>query len=145
MLVKLKKLHECAELPKQMTDGSAGFDVVGASRVAVPGEKSMIYDLGFSAEIPKGHVLKFYIRSSLAFNHDISISNDVPIIDSDYRGPIKIKLTYYGMSNKKPDWPYVGDRIAQALLEKTVKTSYEWVDELNETERGTGGFGSTGA
>ena len=69
----------------------------------------------------------------------------VSLIDADYLGTIKVKLTYDGPVSYRPDWPMVGDRIAQAMLVKNVKTDLVEVDEIDkETERGDGGFGSTG-
>ena len=142
MDVLIKRLHDKAKLPIFKTDGSACADVVSVTRT--PDGQSMIYELGFAMQIPKGYHIKVNSRSGHGFSDNIRLCNSVGIIDSDYRGPVLVKLQYDGPHYITPDWPWVGDRVAQFELVKNVKTKYEWADELDETERGSGGFGSTG-
>ena len=92
---------------------------------------------------PSGYDIDLYIRSSLAFKKDFILTNSVGIIDNGFRGIVKVKLTYVGTS-AVPDWPRIGDRIAQGRLLKKIKTTFEEVDDAKETERGEGGFGSSG-
>jgi len=105
----------------------------------------MLYDTGLVFDIPDGYHIKVYSRSGQGFKYDMRLCNSTGIIDSDYLGTIKVKLTYDGPVSYRPDWPHVGDRVAQAMLVKNVKTDLIEVEEIEkETERGEDGFGSTG-
>lgn len=139
MKCKVKLCHEDAVAPRYATDGSACFDFVAVSRI-VNGQTA-IYDTGLSFEPPKGYAIKIYPRSGLAFNSNIRISNCVPVIDGDFRGTVKIKLI---RDDGNEPFPIVGDRIAQGELCKVINVEFEEVEELTETKRGNGGFGSTG-
>lgn len=134
--IKFKRLHPRAKIPTKQTDGAAAFDVIATSR------EGSIYGLGFAVAIPKGYHLALYSRSGHGFKGDKRLANCVGIVDSDYRGEIKVKLTYDGEGYE--DWPYVGDRIAQCMLVRNIKTTWTEVEELDETDRGEDGFGSTG-
>lgn len=145
MKLPVKRTHPKAVMPKFQTDGAACFDLVSVTRKP-EGDRSMIYDTGLVFDIPEGYHIKVYSRSGHGFKYDMRLCNSTGIIDSDYIGTIKVKLTYDGPVSYRPDWPYVGDRIAQAMLVKNVKTDLVEVDEIKkQTERGTGGFGSTGS
>lgn len=136
MQVKIKKLHKNATIPTYATDGSACLDVTVAEYL---GDNT--YSTGIAFEIPEGHVMLFYGRSGLAFKHGARLANGVGVIDSDYRGDVRVKLSY--------DMPQthvieVGDRIGQVMIVPYPRVEFVEVNELDETERGKGGFGSTG-
>jgi len=151
MKVKVKKLYPDAQLPTYATDGSAAFDIYAY----MPEEKSCrikpgfygTFETGLSFEIPEGHVLLIYSRSGHGFNSNVRLSNAVGVLDADYRGSLRVKLI--NDSNERADYYkhiniYHGDRIAQGIIMPYPKVEFEEVDELSETQRGTGGFGSTG-
>jgi len=143
MKLPYKRNHPAAVPPKFAHDTDACFDLTAATRE--PHGRSMVYDTGLVFNIPDGYHIKVYSRSGLGFKYDMRLCNSTGIIDSDYLGTIKVKLTYDGPVSYRPDWPMVGDRIAQAMLVKNVKTDLVEVDEIDkETERGDGGIGSTG-
>lgn len=136
MKVKIRKLHPDAVIPTYATDGSGAFDLTAVTR------DGKVYGTGLAFEVPKGHVLYIYSRSGHGFNGDMRLANAVGIIDSDYRGEVKVKLTYDG--DGYADWPYIGDRIAQGIILKVPHIEFEEVEELSETQRGVNGFGSSG-
>ena len=143
MNVKIKKLIALATLPKYATTGASCFDLVYAgveSQIINPGS-SRVLNTGLAFEIPEGWCMKVYSRSGHGFNYDVSLSNSVGVIDSDYRGEVKVKL------RNDSDMPFVvttGDRIAQAEIVPAWQHDFAVVWDLSETERGEGGFGSTG-
>ena len=142
MKLKFVKLLSKAINPKFAHDDDACFDIYAAARGGVNG-LSRVYDTGLALIPPHGYNVDLYIRSSLAFKNDFILTNSVAVIDNGYRGSVKVKITYTG--NGKPEWPMVGDRIVQGRLVKKIKTDIEeWENEIDETERGEGGFGSTG-
>ena len=141
--MKIKKLDSRATIPTYGTKYSAGADiyaVVDTPIVIRPGETKMI-QTGLSLEIPNGYVGLIYARSGLASKNGIAPANKVGVIDSDYRGELMIAL--YNQSNSN----YIvenGLRIAQLVITPYIQVEFEEVEELNSTERGQGGFGSTG-
>jgi len=139
MKLKVKRLSEKAVVPKYATDGAACFDLVAISRKIVG--DTATYDTGLAFEAPKGYVLLVYSRSGHGFNDGLRLSNCVGVVDADYRGEVKVKLQ---SDQQNPWWPQVGDRVAQAMLVKLPAIELEEVEELSETKRGEGGFGSTG-
>ena len=130
-------------LPSYETSGSAGMDVcaaVNAEITILPGQVKVV-PTGFAVAIPAGLEIQVRPRSGLAINHGIAIVNAPGTIDSDYRGEVKIGLV--NLSNK----PYCirrGDRIAQLVVAPIVRASFTVVGELDQTDRGSGGFGHTG-
>lgn len=140
--LKIKLLDDNAVMPYFATDGAACFDIVATS--VKPHGNGRIYTTGLAFEIPDGYGLDVFSRSGHGFNYDLSLANSVGIIDPDYKGELMVKLKYAGPLSMAPDWPQVGDRIAQARLVKLVPTKLVQVDELSETDRGEGGLGSTG-
>ena len=138
MKVKLRKLHPNAVIPTYATDGDGAFDLTATSK------QGQVYGTGLAIEVPKGHVLYIYGRSGLAFKEDIRLANAVGIVDSGFRGEIKVKLTYDGQPYNAPYWPSVGDRIAQGIILKVPHIEFEEVEELSDTQRGVNGFGSSG-
>ena len=148
MKIKIKKLHDNAKMPTRGTSSAAGFDLY------VPETTFLFRDIpqkvrtGLAFEIPEGYVGVVYSRSSSARD---GIVITPLLVDSDYRGEVFVLATYLG--EVEPDNPRKlggslmiteGERIAQMRLEKLTDTEYEWADELSETARGTGGYGSTG-
>ena len=141
MKLGIKKLHSNAELPEFQTEGAACFDLVATGRESYMG--GMLYGTGIAMDIPDGYHVKIYSRSGHGFKHGIRLANGTGIIDSDYTGEVMVKLV---SDTDVPhfDWPYVGDRIAQAMLCRNVKTEIVEVEEIKKTKRGDKGFGSTG-
>ena len=144
MRVKIKKLREGARLPARATSGSAGADLyacIGSSVTINPGELKII-PTGIAIMLPDASCAAFlYARSGLGVKHGICLSNGVGVIDSDYRGEVCVGLC--NVSGK----PYTiepGERIAQMVVAPVCIPEYILSDELDSTERGEGGFGSTG-
>ena len=141
--VLIKRLSENIELPKYETSGSSGMDLAANVDVQVkidPG-KSSIIPTGISLSIPKNFEVQIRPRSGLAAKNQISILNTPGTIDADYRGEIKVILVNLG---NKPFVVEKGARIAQMVLCPLVKAKLKEVKNLDETDRGSGGFGSTG-
>lgn len=139
--MKLKILHQGKfNLPKQSTTGSAGWDVHAIEDRVVPPFQVVTIPLGFAVEVPEDKFLSLVSRSSFG-KKGIVIPNSIGVIDSDYRGEIKLMLL-----NLTQDFFFIksGDRVAQMILMDYNPISIEVVDELSDTVRGTGGFGSTG-
>ena len=140
-VVKVKKLVEDAVLPKYGTEFSAGADLVNAGGdVVVESGKTAIIHTGIAMEIPMGLVGLVYARSGLATKRNLAPANKVGVIDSDYRGEIMVALHNHGTETQVVE---KGERVAQIVIAPYVTATF--VDgDLDETERGAGGFGSTG-
>ncbi len=141
--VPVKRLphFEGLELPAYATDGAAGMDVLAAEDVTLPPGGRHAVATGLALAVPDGFEVQVRPRSGLALKHGISLPNTPGTIDSDYRGELKIILINLG------DQPFAirrGDRVAQLVLAPVVRATWLKVDELDETQRGEGGFGSTG-
>jgi dUTP pyrophosphatase len=130
-------------LPSYATDGSSGMDIHAAVLDVVmlqPGETALIPS-GFRMEIPRGYEGQVRPRSGLAVKHSIGVLNSPGTIDADYRGELKVILTNFG----KTAFPIRrGDRIAQLVIAPVARADWREVSDLDETERGAGGFGHTG-
>lgn len=128
-------------LPAYATPGAAGMDVVAAEDLdLMPGQRHAVAT-GFRVAIPDGYEIQVRPRSGLAFKHGITVPNTPGTIDSDYRGEIKVLLINHGTES----FPVRrGERIAQMMLAVCTYAEFEEVEELCETDRGAGGFGSTG-
>ena len=128
-------------LPSYATPGAAGMDVVAAEDVDLaPGQRHAVAT-GFRVAIPEGYEIQVRPRSGLAFKHGISVPNTPGTIDSDYRGELKILLINHG---SEPFAVRRGERIAQLVPAVVTRARFEEAPDLCETERGHGGFGSTG-
>ena len=141
--VLVKRLNSKAQLPKYKTDGSSGMDLMAFienSIVIKPGESALI-PTGISIAIPEYTEVQIRQRSGLATKSSVSILNTPGTIDSDYRGEIKIILFNHGKDEFVVN---NNDRIAQMVLMPILKAEFEEVNDLPETIRGSGGFGSTG-
>lgn len=140
MKIKLKKLHDLAVAPEYATKGAACFDLrsVESGNVITTNK----FRTGLAFDVPEGQVMLIFSRSGHGFNGDIRLANCTGVIDSDYVGEVMVKLTSDGATvlEVKP-----GDRIAQAMFIPVQQVEqFEFVDELKQTDRGEGGFGSTG-
>ena len=130
-------------LPRYMTPHSAGMDICAAitdDTVLNPGQITLLAT-GFAIELPPGYEAQIRPRSGLAVTHGIGLINSPGTIDADYRGEVMIAVINLG---QKPYTFQRGERIAQMVIHKVYQLRVEEVDSLNETERGTGGFGHTG-
>ena len=142
--ILIKRLSKEVPLPKYETSGSSGMDLaanINANIDINPG-KTAIIPTGLALSIPKGFEVQIRPRSGLAANQKISVLNTPGTIDADYRGEIKVILINLGQETFKVE---KGLRIAQMVVCPIVQAQLKEVDDLNETERGKGGFGSTGA
>lgn len=141
LIVSVKRIHPEAVLPEYKSPGAACFDLHAVEGGDLHGGESRTFSTGLCFEVPEGYTMLVYSRSGLAFAHDITLSNGVGVIDSDYRGEVKVRLTNHGRSFIQiAD----GERVAQALVLPIPKTFLTEVTELSTTERGSSGFGSTG-
>lgn len=143
MNIKVKKLTPNATVPTMGSKFAAGADLYSAEDADVvigPGETKFI-GTGLAMEIPEGYVGLVYARSGLACKRGLAPANKVGVVDSDYRGEIKVALHNHG---KEAQTVEKGERIAQMVIAPYLSVNYEEADELSETERGEGGFGSTG-
>jgi dUTP pyrophosphatase len=141
--IELKRLPHGADLPPPAyaTAGAAGMDVVSAEDVILPPGGRHAVATGFAMAIPDGYEIQVRPRSGLALKNGISLPNTPGTIDSDYRGELKIIMINLGeeaFAIKR------GDRIAQLVAAPVQLATFAEVAELSDTERGTGGFGSTG-
>jgi dUTP pyrophosphatase len=140
MKVKVKKLHKDSVIPKYAKSGDAGMDLVAVSKTET--ELYVEYDTGLSFEIPEGYVGLVFPRSSISKYH-LSLANAVGVVDSGYRGSVTARF------KKTLDRAWateynVGDRIAQIIILPYPQVEFEEAEELSNTERGAGGYGSSG-
>ncbi|MFC4294081.1 dUTP diphosphatase [Novosphingobium tardum] len=141
VMVKRLPSFEGLTLPGYATEGAAGMDVQAAEDVTLaPGARHAVAT-GLALAIPHGFEIQVRPRSGLALRHGITVPNTPGTIDSDYRGELKVILINHG---SEPFEVMRGDRIAQLVLAPVVRASWLMLDELDETQRGAGGFGSTG-
>lgn len=139
--VKIRRDSPKALLPKYGSDGAACFDLYSLTGGEVPPHGSANFSTGLCAEIPSGFVMMVYSRSGHGFKNGIRLVNGTGIIDSDYRGVIAVGLRN---DSDKPYTVKAGERIAQAMIIKCNPCIFHEAEELSDTARGTGGFGSTG-
>lgn len=141
VLVKRLEGNDDLPLPAYATDGAAGMDVVSAEDVTLaPGARHAVAT-GLALAIPAGFEIQVRPRSGLALKHGITVPNTPGTIDSDYRGELKVILINHG---GEPFQIRRGDRVAQLVLAPVTRAGWLEVDELDDTARGAGGFGSTG-
>ena len=141
--VQIKRLPhgEGLALPAYATGGAAGMDVLSAEDVVLAPGARVAVATGFAVAIPEGYEIQVRPRSGLALKHGISLPNTPGTIDSDYRGELKVILINLGAE----DFAIArGDRIAQLVLAPVTLAAWHEVEELDDTARGAGGFGSTG-
>ena len=143
MIVNIKKIHTEAVIPFYAKSGDAGMDLVATSIISET-PSQITYGLGIALEIPEGFVGLVFPRSSIRKTR-LQLSNSVGVIDSGYRGELQAtfnKITTT-IENQKNDYK-VGDRVVQIMIIPHPTIEFNEVNELSNTERGEGGFGSTG-
>lgn len=143
MKVRIKKLDERATVPTYGTEFSAGADLylLGDESVVIKPNETKLLSTGIAAEIPEGYCGLIFARSGLATKRGLAPANKVGVIDSDYRGEIKVALHNHSDSDALIEG---GERIAQLAIVPYLKADFELCDQLDDTIRGAGGFGSTG-
>lgn len=141
MNLRLKRTHPAAALPVYASEGAAAFDLRAVERGVVPANGAHTFRTGLSFEIPEGHAILIFSRSGHGFKNDLRLANCVGVIDSDYRGEVMVKITNDSLIGFEFE---ASDRIAQGVVVQVPRVSFVEVDELTETARGAGGFGSTG-
>jgi dUTP pyrophosphatase len=164
--VKIKRLHPDATVPQYATAGAAGFDLVAVEDVIIAPGETMKVRTGLAFELPPGYELQIRPRSGISAKTKLRVANAPGTVDADYRGEVCVlvdnvaptpyrRLTYvrridgavYSVDIKRPEGSYLirkGDRVAQGVIAPVYRAAFEEVDELSETARGAGGFGSTG-
>ncbi len=141
--ILVKRLHPSAILPQYMSSGAAGCDVTACLEAPVelaPLGRAAI-PTGLALEIPEGYEVQVRPRSGLAIKKGLTIVNSPGTIDSDYRGELKVLLVNLSTETVRVE---NGERIAQLIMQKVEQAEWAWTEELTSTERGAGGFGSTG-
>ena len=140
--LKIKLLREGVKPPEFKTAGAAAMDIYMPNEAGVHSGCSEHFDLGFATEIPEGYCALVMPRSGVGVNSGVGIRNTIGLIDADYRGEWKARITV----DEERDFYFIdkGERVLQALFVKCENLPIEIVDELGETERGEGGHGSTG-
>ncbi len=158
MKVKIKKLNEKAIIPTKAHPTDAGFDLTATSRT-IDKDGNIVYGTGLAFEIPEGYAGFIFPRSSIS-RKDLVLTNSVGVVDSHYRGEVMCKFKapliccaytedgeqtgYFDNMNNEVNAYEVGDRIAQLIIMPYPEISFEQSDKLSSTDRGTGGYGSTG-
>ena len=142
-VIRVKKLNPKAMLPTYGSTEAAGADLYACLETPVtiaPGESAWI-PTGIALEVPKGCAGLIYARSSMGVKRGLAPANKVGVIDSDYRGEIRVVLLNHGKATQTVE---NGERVAQFLITPVLTPAYAEVDMLSNTDRGVGGFGSTG-
>lgn len=141
--VKIKKLKDTAKIPVYGTENAAGADLyacIEEEMTFLPGETKLV-PTGLSFELPMGYAGLIYARSGLATKRDLAPANKVGVVDSDYRGEVMVSLHNHGNVEQKIE-PY--ERIAQFIITPYLKAEFIETNELEDSERGSNAFGSTG-
>ena len=139
--IKLKITDRKARIPTYATDGSSGFDFYCINEMLIPPNTWRMILPGFNVQLPEGYELQIRSRSGAAIDHGLIVLNQPGTVDSDYRGPLGIviwNITNTAMTIEE------GTRIAQGVVCPVVRAEFVQVEELTDTVRGSGGFGSTG-
>jgi dUTP pyrophosphatase len=142
MKVRIKKLNENAVIPSYAKDGDAGMDLVATSIISET-DTQITYGIGLALEIPNGFVGLIFPRSSVRKTR-LMLSNCVGVVDSGYRGELQATFNKVNQNSIAENDYKVGDRIAQIMIIPHPPIEFKEVNDLSETERGEGGFGSTG-
>jgi dUTP pyrophosphatase len=141
MIIKFVKEHENAMLPTYATTGAAGADIYSIKEYKIPPGEHILVDTGLKCSIPVGYEIQVRPRSGLALKNRITVLNSPGTVDSDYTGKLGVILMNHSDTVFTVN---VGDRIAQIVVAPVAQAHFEWTAEVRETERGDGGFGSTG-
>jgi len=143
MKVKIKRMYDTAEIPRYAKDGDAAMDLYAVARF-IDQYGNYVYDTGIRLEIPEGYVGLLFPRSSIS-KTPMSLRNSVGVIDSGYRGNIMLSFKKDDRNHLDNPCAYAaGDRVGQIMILPYPKIEFIEVDELTQTDRGSGGFGSTG-
>lgn len=165
MEVKIKRLSKDAIIPKKASNSAAGFDLYAINEEVIEGGETKIIHTGIAIEIPEGYFGAIYARSGLATREGLRPANCVGVIDSDYRGEIMIALhndtspavketifngdaiedVFIAVNNDSSRHIETCERVAQLVIQKFEDVKFIECDDLTDTERGEGGFGSTGS
>ena len=140
--VKIQKINELAKLPKRMTEHAAGYDLYSCNKedIIIKSGEVILIPTGIAISLPVGFEAQVRPRSGLAIKHQIGVLNSPGTIDADYRGEIKIILFNFG----KIDFIITNHtRIAQMVVSRHESINFVLIDQLDETDRGSGGFGHT--
>lgn len=140
-IMKIKRLDEKAVIPKRGSASAAGYDIYSIEDVSLPSGETKLIRTGLSMEIPENYFGGVFARSGLAVKEGIRPANCVAVIDADYRGELMVPLHNDSKEERRIT---VGERIAQLVILPFLPVEFEETDELSETDRGEGGFGSTG-
>jgi len=141
MVLKVKKLNPAAILPSYAREGDAGLDLFAVKGMAIEPGKSALVPTGIAIELPPGTEAQVRPRSGLALKHGISVLNTPGTVDEGYRGEVGVILINHGPNAFAVEQ---GMKIAQMVVSPRIQVRVEEVPELSSTERGSGGFGSTG-
>ena len=141
--MRVKKLRENAIIPTYGSPDAAGADLYACleTDVTIEPGKTVFIPTGLAMEVPKGYAGLIYARSSMGTKRGLAPANKVGVVDSDYRGEVMVALHNHG---QQPQVVAHGERIAQLLVTPVLAPAFEECDDLTDTQRGTGGFGSTG-
>jgi len=142
MFVQIKLTHKDAIVPKYQTYGASGFDLHSAEEYKIYPGQVLLVDTGIAYQIPYGYELQVRPRSGMSFKTPLRVANAPGTVDADFRDSVKVII-----ENRSDNESYTikqGDRIAQGIICPVNRVSFSIVDELDESERGTAGFGSTG-
>ena len=142
-MIRLKKLHRNAVIPTYGSLEAAGADIYACldAAVTIPAGKTVFIPTGLAMEVPKGCAGLIYARSSMGSKRGRAPANKVGVIDSDYRGQIMVALHNHSQEDQVVN---PGERVAQLIITPVFTPGFREVDDLSETDRGSGGFGSTG-
>ena len=143
MKIKIKKLHKRAIIPTYGTEYSAGADLYALldSKIEIKPHETVFVHTGISVEIPEGYCGLIFARSSMGAKRGLAPANKVGVIDADYRGEIMVTLHNHSEITQTVE---PGERIAQLAIVPFLAAEFDLADELSDTVRGEGGFGSTG-
>ena len=141
--MRVKKLRENAMIPTYGSPDAAGADLYACldADVTIEPGKTVFIPTGLAMEVPKGYAGLIYARSSMGTKRGLAPANKVGVVDSDYRGEVMVALHNHGQQSQVVAH---GERIAQLLVTPVLAPAFEECDDLTDTQRGTGGFGSTG-
>ena len=138
MIIKFRKTHPDAVAPQRMTSGAAGYDLTAVEVHYDEPTDTFVYSTGLAVEIPQGYVGLLYPRSSI-YKTGLTLTNCVGVIDSDYRGTVALRFRMGAdVTCYSP-----GDRIGQLVVTRCKDVQWEECEQLSDTDRGAGGFGST--
>lgn len=141
--LRIKKLRDNAQMPTYGSEWAAGADMYAAidEAVTIESNETKFIPTGLAFEIPEGYAGFIYARSGLACKKGLAPANKVGVVDADYRGEVMVALHNHG---SEPQTVEAGERIAQMIIAPFITANFIFSDELDDTVRGAGGFGSTG-